>query len=191
MVFLIVSTLAHTLDSLYGMEVPRSQITSQGYHSPAGQPPSSPLSQGPSVPAGLLSERLLHQLALMWDHSTCRFLERAIIWQYLPQDNMILKEMEVSAGGLPGVSNWQTQKRLTGLGVTDEAGRAQGSHIDAEAGYTANANFDHTSAYHKRGQAASKRRSSLNGNGNEVQMSNRGLAFQGSNQSDMPFMTVE
>ncbi len=122
-----------------------------------------------------------------------RFLERAIVWQYMPQDNMILKEMEVSAGGLPGVPNWQTQKRLSHLGVTDDTGRSHGAHSDPEAGYRANANFDHAAEYQKRGQAASKRRSSLNGNANgvpEVQLSNRGLGSHDGMQSDTPFMTI-
>lgn len=104
------------------------------------------------------------------------------MWQYVPQDNMILREMEVSAGGLPGLPNWQTQKRLSHLGVTDESGRPSGAHIDPEAGYRANANFDHAAEYQKKGRAASKKQTSQNGSAHtngvpEVQMSNRGLSI--------------
>ena len=108
---------------------------------------------------------------------------------------MILREMEVSAGGLPGVPNWQTQKRLSHLGVTDESGRPSGSHVDPEAGYRANANFDHAAEYHKKGQAASRQQTSQNGNAHsngvtELQLSNRGMSVRDSLSSDAPFMTI-
>lgn len=45
-----------------------------------------------------------------------RYLERAVVWLFHPQDNMILEEMESQQDG-PDEMGWQTKKRLNMLGV--------------------------------------------------------------------------
>ena len=46
-----------------------------------------------------------------------RYLERAVVWLFHPQDNMILEEIEAQQGGPDGGEmGWQTKQRLNMLG---------------------------------------------------------------------------
>ncbi len=46
-----------------------------------------------------------------------RYLERAVVWLFHPQDNMILEEIEAQQGGPDGDEmGWQTKQRLNMLG---------------------------------------------------------------------------
>ncbi|DBA65766.1 hypothetical protein WJX79_001197 [Trebouxia sp. C0005] len=48
-----------------------------------------------------------------------RYLERAVVWLFHPQDNMILEEIEAQHGGPDGGEmGWQTKQRLNMLGVS-------------------------------------------------------------------------
>ena len=46
-----------------------------------------------------------------------RYLERAVVWLFHPQDNMILEEMETLDGGAADMG-WQTKQRMNMLGVS-------------------------------------------------------------------------
>eukprot|EP00891_Asterochloris_glomerata_P000836 jgi/Astpho2/836/Aster-00685 len=49
-----------------------------------------------------------------------RYLERAVVWLFNPQDNMILQEIESRQGTFEGMG-WQTQRRLHDIGIAGVA----------------------------------------------------------------------